>query len=74
MSERVELKGSDGLIYGEIVNGVLVIQSRQSRKHRTVECERWDIRALLECSGIAPARSLDRSEQTRALMCHSEGR
>jgi len=40
--DRIELRGSDGLVYGEIVDGVIVIASRQSRKNRTIQYEKWD--------------------------------
>lgn len=47
ITERVELIGSDGLIYGEIVDGVLEISSRQSRRNRTVDVERWNLSGIL---------------------------
>lgn len=42
-AERITLKGSDGRTYGEIIDGVLVIASRQSHKFRTTDYERWDL-------------------------------
>lgn len=54
MSERVELKGSDGLIYGEFIDGVLVIASRQSRKWRTTQYQRWDLATGKLVTGDVP--------------------
>jgi hypothetical protein len=46
IAERIELKGSDGLTYGVVVDGVLRLPSRQSRKSRTVKWEQWNIQTL----------------------------
>jgi len=72
--DRNELRGTDGIVYGVIEDGVLTLPSRQSRKHRTVEYERWDIRSLIEPQVIALAHSSDRSAHLQEQPRHNADR